>query len=84
MLLKTIAINLILITLSKGENSLESKFVISPTECAENVSVLFLVHSKPDHFELRRTLRETWLSDQMYEVRNMYCTVQYYKLITVL
>ena len=37
------------------------RFITSPKSCHEtSVSILILVHSAADHFELRRSIRETW------------------------
>ena len=36
------------------------KFIKTPDTCKKSVPLLILIHSSADHFDLRRTLRDTW------------------------
>ena len=39
---------------------IEQDLLRSPPDCEEGTELIILIHSKPDHYELRKTLRSTW------------------------
>ena len=45
--------------------------VWSPPDC-HDVSLLILIHSRPDHFSLRRTLRTTWAREAGHKTRTVF------------
>ncbi|KAH3808202.1 lactosylceramide 1,3-N-acetyl-beta-D-glucosaminyltransferase-like [Dreissena polymorpha] len=60
-----------LINASSGEKYpiFNGKYVFeNPTLCSEvkNLSVLIIVHTAPDHFEMRLAIRRTWANDTYY------------------
>ncbi len=53
-----------------GLGFLDFQYLLKPDTVASQFSGgLILVHSAPDHFELRRAIRQTWGGVEGYQVR---------------
>ena len=56
---------------------LKSLTIISPSPCGPEIEFLYIIHTAPNHFELRHTLRNSWAStdienDQFQKSRRVF------------
>lgn len=62
--------SLINATRTKYPITIEAPYLLhNPSLCTsvQNLSVLVIVHSAPDHFERRNAMRDTWTNDSLYK-----------------